>query len=451
MAKRKRKYDHETVKFAQAFLKKVGEIKTRYKLLANELNRKRMLDGGWTGQEVYHYVYSHGGDTVPRKRMRRGFQDKGIPKECTIPDDCVSEDEAVRFIAIVKAECPPDKPLWSYVADHLNEEAIHTTVGQTSWLPKQTETFYLTRTQDDATNRLREKFLGHQIWTVPEVVSYVNGLKEAGFTNEAVVTWLNREKVIHHRWKLQTAEWNAAQLSSLMSANKKLPRKRGRSAQKPRRPALVFVEQHPEYKILMPDDIIVMSYRFRRKGFREDDAGLWSTEQYALWLNRNHYIRGNYSRGNPEFTASTVVGIFSRRGLQYTQEEPDWVTAKLDQEAQDAAQEKAPQDDETEQPGISAETEQALQAFDKQWSGARQQSTEAAVPSSGGDQQPQQSVDGGLTVSLPEMRKQTDTFTAKANIAMGAGRLKLVLEYEGQPDALLSATLEKLFGMKVSY
>ena len=70
MAK-KRKYDYATVKFANTFLKKVGDIKTRYKLLANELNRKKMLGGGWNGKEVYYYVYKHGGDTIPRKNVQR--------------------------------------------------------------------------------------------------------------------------------------------------------------------------------------------------------------------------------------------------------------------------------------------------------------------------------------------------------------------------------------------
>lgn len=429
MSKKKRPYDKVAISHIKDMYPKVRDQRSPFKLIALELNRLKVLDGGWTDKEAWAYAYHHCGDMLPRKNVRRGFRDKGVPEECTIPEGCVSVDEVVRLIEVCLEEAPPDKNPYEYAAAQLNHEGIHITTAEVPWQANKLQKFYLEKTKDPPTNRLRSKFPEHQVWTVKELVDYVWGLKEVGFTNEAVVEWLNRERILHNRWKLNNATWNKDQLSSLMSTNKDQAKKRGRQLEHPRKPAVAFVRANPEYKIMMPKDVVLLAYRMKRKGFE------WTVEQLALYLNRNKFIRGNYSRGSHEWTGATIANIFHRMELKYSDDrEPDWVEAALNAEQ---IQEELEAEKETEPEPLDATTEKALTAF-------------AALKAKKQPQPPATS-NGGLSVKLPRMQQTTDQFTAEADVQLGAESIELTLKYTGAPDALLAALMEKLFDMKLQF
>jgi hypothetical protein len=457
--------------FAKEAYQRFRDEKHPFKLIAEALNREERWGEDWDNKSVWSLLYDADNSPIPRKKVKRGRMDMGVPKDTTVPEGCTSQDDIVRFIDILLSEAEeynPRRP-FEYVAERLNDDGIHFAVSAIEWTAASAERYYRLATRDAPTNRLREKYPEHQVWPIDELADYIVGLKKSDYTHDAIITWLHREKIIHNRWKSADATWSKPQLSGVLAMRGSSTKKPGRPAIKPRKAAVAFVAEHPDYEIWMPDDIIVHIFDLRLKGFNH------TAEQYAAYLNRKKIIRGNYTRGNPEFTGAQLVTLFQHRGISYgAKTPPQWVKDRIaemqpketepDTPAPEAK--KAPTSEPTQKniswddvANASARAQNGEEAKDAgepeapEPAGKLQHTNTALAEQKNNEGRPETPPQGnsGPMMKFPSLSVKKSDFSASAQVEIGPDRARMIIEYDGVPDTLLVATLEKLFGLKVSY
>lgn len=397
-------HEQELFHFADDLYNKVRHESHPYVIIAEKLNERFGCDK--TPQEIFFMLYNARPKEIPRIKRKRGFDDKGVPKETTIHPGCVSVDVAIQRIRTLLLQADTKDP-YVFVADTLNEEELRVLPNK-KWLPGHTQRFHKLH-GSPSKNALRDKFPGYQVWDRTKLGNRLDAYKEKGHNHDQLITWLNREKIIYDGWQGEDPSWTSGRITALI---RDYGGHYGRRRKKPTPQAKAFVEANPDYQVWMSDEIVEKVDYFRARGFN------YTADQIAEYLNRQKVIRGDYLHGNPHFNAAIVLEIFKAAGRQYEQ-----------------------RDKEAEEDALAAQTEPDEEENEEENTEEEATPSVEHVASPGNGKAPM--------LRFPGLSVSNDERTATGEIQVGYQRIEMELKYSGKPTETLAQLLKELFGIDV--